>query len=126
VDRRLFNHLVGADKHSGRNGEAERLGCSQVYYEFELGWLLDGKVGGLCALEDAVDIADGEPYRLCLPRAIGHETTGLCIVLGTVHGWQSMLCREVDDAASILNEGWSARDQQRLNPPPDMVANALS
>ena len=38
----LFDHLVGKGHHSGRQGEAERLGSLEINNELELGWLLHG------------------------------------------------------------------------------------
>jgi hypothetical protein len=54
-----------------RDGEAERLGGLEVDDELELGRLLDGEIGGLCALEDLVDercCATPELYRVSTVR----------------------------------------------------------
>src|SRR6476660_69481 len=51
----LLNHLVSGGEQRGRHGEAERLGCLEVHHQFELGWLLDRKVGRLRTLENLVD-----------------------------------------------------------------------
>ena len=48
----LFNHLVGAGKHGRRNLKAEGLGSLGVDHQFELGRLLNWKIGGLRALEN--------------------------------------------------------------------------
>jgi hypothetical protein len=46
----LLNHLVGAREQRLRNVEAERLGCLEIYCQFELGRMLDRQVGGLVTL----------------------------------------------------------------------------
>ena len=51
-----FDHLVGAGEQRGGTVEAERLGSLEVDDQFELGRLLHRQVGGLRALEDAVDV----------------------------------------------------------------------
>ena len=53
---RLFDHLVGAGKQGGRNGESERLCGLYIDDELEAGRLLDWQVAGLLAFEDAVDV----------------------------------------------------------------------
>src|SRR5262249_61505907 len=66
----LMDHLVGSLYEGLRNRKAENLGGLEVDDQFKLGWLLDGKIGGLRALQGPVDI-DGWP--------MGHIRQGLCI-----------------------------------------------
>jgi hypothetical protein len=40
-DPRLFDHLVGTQKHRRRDGEIERLRGPEIHYQLELRWLLD-------------------------------------------------------------------------------------
>src|SRR5262245_3873894 len=52
-----FDHLVGARKHGGRHGEAERFGGLEVDDQFVLGRCLHRHVSRLLALEGAIDVA---------------------------------------------------------------------
>src|SRR5262249_42406135 len=47
-----------------RNFEAERLGSLEIDHEFVFGRLLDWQLGGLLALEDAIDIAGRLPVLI--------------------------------------------------------------
>src|SRR6267142_3999178 len=53
---RSFDHLVRADREGLRNRQSERPGRSEVDEELELGWLLEGQLAGLGALQDLVDV----------------------------------------------------------------------
>jgi hypothetical protein len=55
--RTLFDHLVGAGEHRGRQIEAERLGGLEVDHQLVFGWRLYRQVGRLVALENTVDVA---------------------------------------------------------------------
>src|SRR6266446_10676487 len=52
----LFDHVVGLGEQRGRHSEAERIRGLAIDDEFELGRLLDRKVGGLGALQDLVHV----------------------------------------------------------------------
>src|SRR5262249_49401213 len=59
-----LDHLVGAGDERRRNFEAERLGSLDIDHEFVFGRLLDWQLGGLLALEDAIDIAGRLPVLI--------------------------------------------------------------
>ena len=60
----LFDHLVGADNERLRKGEAECFRRLEVKNQLEFRWLLDGKIGRLCALQNFVGIAHCAAYGL--------------------------------------------------------------
>src|SRR3981081_695721 len=51
-----FDHLVGARKHRWWYVEAKRLGGLEVNHQLVLGRRLHRQIGGLLALEDAIDV----------------------------------------------------------------------
>jgi hypothetical protein len=53
----LFDDLVGAGEQRRRHGEAERFGSLQVDDQLKFRGLLNRKITGLFALEDAVDVS---------------------------------------------------------------------
>jgi hypothetical protein len=57
----LIDRLIGAVKQRGRHGDPERLGSLEIDHQLVLGRCLYREIGGLLALEDAVDIAGGAP-----------------------------------------------------------------
>jgi hypothetical protein len=52
----LFDRLVGAGEHRGRDGEAERRGGFEVDYEFEFCGLLNWQITRLFTLENLVNV----------------------------------------------------------------------
>src|SRR5262249_24447165 len=51
-----FDHLVRECEQLVRNIEAERLCSLEIDSQFELRWLLNGKIGRLGSLQDAIDV----------------------------------------------------------------------
>ena len=60
----LFDHLVRAGEHRRRYGEAKRLSSLEVYNELEFGWLFDGKIARLGAVQNLVNIVTGAAKHL--------------------------------------------------------------
>src|SRR5262245_52122050 len=52
----LLYHLVRPRQHRRRDRQPKRFGGHQIDDQLELGWLLDGKIGGLGASEDLVGV----------------------------------------------------------------------
>ena len=69
----LFDHLVGAGEQRRWHGEAQGLGGLEIDYQLVLGRRLHREVGGLFALEDAIDIAGGTPILVDEIRAVGDQ-----------------------------------------------------
>ena len=59
----LFDQLVGGDKQALRDGDAERLRCLEIDNQFDLGGLLDGKIGRLLAFENTTAITPAKWYE---------------------------------------------------------------
>ena len=57
----------------GGTVEAERLGSLEVDHQFVLGRRLHRQVGGLLALEDAIDVAGGLPVLVDVIGPIGDQ-----------------------------------------------------
>ena len=76
----LLDHLIRPQEDRLRDREPKGLRGLQVDHELEFGGLLDGKVGGLGALQDLVHVKGGAPKQLGKARPIGHEApaTALC------------------------------------------------
>ena len=73
----LIDHLVGECEQQIRHGEAQRPGGLKIDDQLVLDWSLDRQVGGLLALEDAVDVAGRPPIIIEHVISIGQEATTL-------------------------------------------------
>ena len=56
-----FDDPIRPREHVRRNYETDLLGGFQVDHEVEFGRLLDGKVGGLCAFQNLVNVNSCTP-----------------------------------------------------------------
>jgi hypothetical protein len=52
----LLDHLIRSHQHVGRNRQADLLGGLQIDHKLELRRLLNGKIRGLGAFKDFVDV----------------------------------------------------------------------
>src|SRR5262245_35166981 len=68
-----FDHLVGACEQRGRPFEAESLCRVQVDHQLVFGRCLYRQVGGLLALEDAIDVACSLPVLVKEIGSIGDQ-----------------------------------------------------
>jgi hypothetical protein len=96
-----FDHLIGGHEQAGRHGQAERLRRFEVDDRFELGRRLHGKVGGLVAAQDAVDIGRRLPIQVDEVNPVGHETTCYDERTQPSDCWQTVLGRERDDEIAV-------------------------
>jgi hypothetical protein len=72
----LLDHLVGAREHRCRQVEAERLSGLEVEHRLVFRRRLHRQVGGLFALEDAVDVVGGTSVLIDEIRPIGEQAAG--------------------------------------------------
>src|SRR5262249_37291230 len=77
--RRLLDHLSCGCKQHARDRETHGLRGLEIDNKLELGWLLDGQVRGLRALENSPDVIGSQ---LAIERrgvgTIAHQATVLC------------------------------------------------
>src|SRR5215831_4582539 len=67
---RLLDHLIRPRQRRRRDRQAESLGGLEVDDQLELGWLLDGQVSGLRALEDPIHEVGGVPELFWIVWAV--------------------------------------------------------
>src|SRR5437660_1655525 len=67
------DNLIRPSEHWRRDLQTELLRRLEVDHQFELAWLLDGKVRGLGAFEDLVHIGGGTPIQIGKARSIRHD-----------------------------------------------------
>src|SRR5215510_5042069 len=68
-----FDHLISSREQGGWHGDTQSLSSLEVNHQIELDRLLDGEIGGLCALEDLVDDRRAAPLQFCEVGAVAHE-----------------------------------------------------
>jgi len=73
----LFDHLVSLSVQRGRYGEPERLCGLEIDDQFELGRLLDRKIGRLGTFQDAIDIRCGSSEEIERVNAVRHEQAAI-------------------------------------------------
>jgi len=56
LERRLFDHLVGAGENCWWNIQTKRLRCFEINDQIEFYGLLDRELCRVCALENLIDI----------------------------------------------------------------------
>src|SRR5438128_7777104 len=68
-----LNDLIRPPQQRLRNRQPERLGGLEVDDQLELGWLLDGEIGGSRALQDLVDIDGTASVEIGRIRGVAHQ-----------------------------------------------------
>src|SRR5438270_9092 len=64
-----------------------------IAHQFELGRLLDRKIGRLCTFENLIDIGSGAPMQINEARSIGHQAADSDIVPEGMRRRQAAVCR---------------------------------
>ena len=101
LSRRILDDFIRARKHVRRNGQADLLRRFEIDDKLKLGWLLDGKVGGLRAFQNLVHVACAAPIDFGEVGSIGHQATADDIVAPSVNRREPIFCREFRDPLSI-------------------------
>jgi len=70
-----LDHLVGGSEQSWCHRETERSRCLEINDQLELARLLDRKVGGLLALEDAIDIGCGAAEQVGAVNTVSDQAS---------------------------------------------------
>src|SRR5277367_3900148 len=69
----LFDHFVRAGEKGCRDVKTELLRRPEVDHQFVLGWRLHRQIGGLLALEDAIDVTGRAPVLVFRIRPVRGE-----------------------------------------------------
>src|ERR1044071_212614 len=99
-----MNYLVRTRQHLVRDRQTDLLRRFKVYDEVEFRWLLNRKVGGLCAFQNLVHIGGRTPAQVVIARAVVHQPAGFDIFRSCVGRWEPMLYGEVHDLFSMSIE----------------------
>src|SRR5262249_15381552 len=83
------------------NFEPERLRSLEIDHQIVLGRVLHRQVGGLLALEDAIDVAGRAAVLVEEIQPICDETAGHSVKAGTVNCRQPVLRRQRDDQVAM-------------------------
>src|SRR5215471_14395095 len=92
-----LDHLVGAGENRGGNVQTKVLGGFQIDHKLVLGRRLHGKLGGLLAFENAIDVGSCTPVLVDPIRPQRHQAAEGDEVAPAVDRGQSVLARQLDD-----------------------------
>src|SRR5689334_6836283 len=84
----LFDYLIRPFQHADGNRQTDLLRRFEVDDEFELRRLLDGKVRGLRALENLIDVNGRAPEQVWIISAIGHKAVLVDKLLLKINRWK--------------------------------------
>src|SRR5215831_10979206 len=94
---RLFDHLVGGREQSWWHTEIKRSRCLEINDQLELARLLDRKVGGLLALEDAIDIGCAAAEQVGAINTVSDQASTPGELRNRIDCGQVLLRRRGDD-----------------------------
>src|SRR4029453_918890 len=92
--------LVRPPQYRRRNRQPERLGGLQIDDELELGGLFDGKISGLGAFQNPVNVEGSTPYDTGEVHPVSHEAARLRVFPEAMHRRQAVLRRQMGEALS--------------------------
>src|SRR5262245_31931778 len=108
----LFDHLVGASEQRWWYGEPKRLGGLQIDHQLVLGRLLHGKVRGLVALEDAIDVAGRAPIRVAPIQPVGDQAAAGDVEASAINCRQSIPGCQGDDQIAMAGRQRARHDDK--------------
>ena len=89
----LSNYPIRSSQNVWRYRQTDLLGRLEIDDEFELCRLLDGKIRGLGAFQDLVDVCSGTTVQVGDGGPVGHQSTGFHKLCCPVDGRQFVLYR---------------------------------
>src|SRR6266851_6264189 len=107
-----LDHLVGDGEQLAWNIDAERLRGPAVDHQLVLGRRLHRKVGGLLALQDAINVAGRAPERIGCIGSIGDQATADSVVADRIDRGQSVAGRARDDQFAMDRRERARRHDQ--------------
>jgi len=80
----LLDQVVRAQQQRFGYRDTKRLGGLEIDHQFELGGLLDRKIGGFCTAQDSVDVIGAYLGLFGVRSTVRNQGATLCFV---GHGW---------------------------------------
>src|SRR5262249_13878949 len=99
VQSQSLDHLISTGADRGWDGEAERLGRLEVYYQLELGRRLNRQIAGLFALQGTANVNARLAYHVVVVGPVADQASELRTFIDEVHGWDRILGGQCDDLA---------------------------
>src|SRR5262245_57743534 len=109
----LLDHLMGTSQKGRRQHQAERTRGLEVHGQMDLSRLLHGKVGGLRALYDLIDVPGCSMPRLNDVGAVLEKAAGLGKPYLGRHCWKSMPDGRLSERGAHRSILRSAKGQER-------------
>src|SRR6266404_7377878 len=109
---RSFNHLVRPREQHRRHTEPQGVGSLQVDHQFELGRRLHGKIAGIGALQDPVDIGCGAAEDIDGIAAVRNETAARSKHAQWIDCGQPVARRERNDQITMAGGEGIRQDDQ--------------
>src|SRR2546429_7782421 len=108
----LFDNMTRPPQHRRRDRKAECFRGLEIDHQLELRRLLDGKVSGLRALEDLVNVHRGAVVERRQASPVGYEDTVLGKLACKAHGRHPVSELNIGDTASFGEEQPVAGDEK--------------
>jgi len=87
----------------------------EAYNEFKFGWLFDGKIARLGAVQNLVNIVTRAAKHLSVIGSIRHQPPAFDVIPGAVHRRQLRCERQGVDANLVGADEWVGRNVERVH-----------